>query len=243
MQAADVRLQVAAAGDDLAHMVLHIAAAAGPKLAAAAERRHIVEVRVVARDALELVAVVEAVLVARAEDQPVLVAAIAFRLLEEPMNDASDGCNAGPGGDEDCVLARLAQGEKAVRAVKLDGRAFRQIAQPVRQEAFLHAIEAQIEGGVLARRRRDGVRTGVFFAIGPRLLDRDKLPRNEAEFLHPLDAKLEMLGLRRQQDGSVQAGSEHLPLDGCALLNLGFHDCYPYRCSEGPISLYNHGMA
>src|ERR1019366_8051488 len=243
MQAADVRLHVAAAGDDLAHVVLHIAAAARPKLAAAAERRHVVEVRVVPRDALELVAIVEAVVVARAEDQPVLVAAIALRLLEEPMNDAADGRIAGSGGDEDCVLARLAQGEKAVRAVKLDGRAFRQIAQPVRKEALLHTVEAQIEGGVLARRRGDGVGAGVFFAIGPRLLDRDKLPRNEAEFLHPLDAKLEMLGLRRQQNGPAHAGRKHLPRDGCALLNLGLHDCYSYRCNEGAISLYNHGMA
>src|ERR1019366_7306574 len=243
MQAADVRLHVAAAGDDLAHVVLHIAAAARPKLAAAAERRHVVEVRVVPRDALELVAIVEAVVVARAEDQPVLVAAIAFRLLEQPMNDAANGRNAGPGGDEDCVLARLAQGEKAVRAVKLDGRAFRQIAQPVRQEAFLHAIEAQIEGGVLARGRGDGVRAGVLFAIGPGLLDGDKLPRNEAEFFHSLDAKLEMLGLRRQQNGPAYAGGEHLPLDRRALLNWGFHDCYSCRCSEGAISLYNHGMA
>src|ERR1035437_1911941 len=153
MQAADVRLQVAAAGADLAHMVLHIAAAAGPKLAAAAERRHIVEVRVVARDALELVAVVEAVLVARAEDQPVLVAAIALRLLEQPLNDAANGRNTGSGGDKDGVRARLAQGEKSVRAVELHGRAFRQIAQPVGKEALLHAIEAQIEGRILARRR------------------------------------------------------------------------------------------
>src|ERR1022692_2441824 len=128
MQAADVRLHIAAAGDDFAYVVLHIAAAASPKLAAAAERRHVMEVRVVARDALELGAIVEAVVVARAEDQPVLVAAIAFWLLEEPMNDAADGRNAGSGGDEDCVRARPAQGEKSVRAVKLDGRAFRQIA-------------------------------------------------------------------------------------------------------------------
>src|ERR1039458_6417914 len=197
MQAADVRLHVAAAGDDFAHVVLHIAAAAGPKLAAAAERGHVVEVWVVARDALELVAIVEAVVVARTEDQPIFVAAIAFRLLEQPMNDAADGRNAGPGGDEDCVLARLAQSEKAVRAVKLDGRAFRQIAQPVGKEALLHTVEAQIEGGVLARRRSDGGRAGMLFAIGPRLLDRDKLPGNEAKFFHPFDAQLEMLGDRK----------------------------------------------
>ncbi len=121
-------------------------------------------------------------------------------------------------------LLRLAQGEKAVRAVKLDGRSFRQIAQPVGKKALLHAIEAQIEGGVLARRRSHGVRPGVFFAIGPGLLDRDKLPGNEAEFFHPLDAKLEMLGLRRQQNGPVHAGREHLPLDSGALLELGFHE-------------------
>src|ERR1022692_2631296 len=224
MQAADVRLHVAAAGDDFAHVVLHIAAAAGPQVAAAAERRHIVEVRVVARDALELVAIIEAVLVARAEDQPVFVSAIALRLLEEPMNDAADWRNASPSGDEDRVRAGLAQGEKSVRAVKLDGRALRQIAQPVGKEAFLYAIEAQIEGRILARRRSDGVRTGVFLAIGPRLLDRDKLPGNEAKFFHSLDAKLEMLGLRRQQNRPAHASGEHLPLDRRALLNLGFHD-------------------
>ena len=159
------------------------------------------------------------------------------------MNDAADGRNAGPGGDEDCVLARLAQSEKAVRAVKLDGRAFRQIAQPVGKEALLHTVEAQIEGGVLARRRSDGVRAGVLFAIGPGLLDRDKLPGNETEFVHPLDAKLEMLGLQRQQNGPAYAGGEHLPLDRRALLNWGFHDCCSYRCSEGAISLYKHHMA
>src|SRR5664280_2536171 len=112
-------------------MVLHIAAAARPKLAAAAECRHVVEVRVLPLDALELVAVVEAVLVARAEDQPVFVAAIAFWLLEEPMDHAADGRDARPSGDEDGVLARLAQGEKAMRAMELHGRSFRQIAEPV----------------------------------------------------------------------------------------------------------------
>src|ERR1035437_4974612 len=116
MQTADVRLHIGAAGDDLAHVVLHVAAAARPKLAAAAQRRHIVEVRVVPFDALELVVVVDAVLVAGPEDQPVLVATIAFRLFEEPMKHAADGGDAGSGGDEDGVLARLAQGEKAMRA-------------------------------------------------------------------------------------------------------------------------------
>src|ERR1035438_2734690 len=46
--------------------------------------------------------------------------------------------------------------------------------------------------GVRARRRSDGVGPGVLFAIGAGLLDRDKLSRNEAEFVHALDAKLEM---------------------------------------------------
>ena len=224
MQAANVSLHVGAAGDNLAHVVLHVAAAACPKIAAAAERRNVMEVRVFPLDTLELVAVVDAVLIASAEDQPVFVAAIAFRLLEKPMKHAADGRDARSGGNEYGVLARLAQGEKAVWPMELDRRALREIAQPVGKEALFHAVEAQIERGVRARQGCEGICARVFLAIGPRLLDRDKLPWNEAEFLYPLDAKLEMLGLRREQNRPVQAGREDLPLDGGALLYLGFHN-------------------
>ncbi len=102
-------------------------------------------------------------------------------------------------------LLRLAQGEQSVRAVKLDGRPFRQIAQPVGKKALVYAVEAQIEGSVRSRRRRDGVCAGVFLAIGPRMFDRDKLAGNEAELFCALDTKLEMLGLRRQQNRPIQA--------------------------------------
>ncbi len=105
MQSADVRLHVGATGDNFAHMVLHIAPAAGPKIAATAERWNVVEVWVLAFDPLELVAVVDAVLVAGAENQPIFVAVIAFWLLEQPMNYAADGRDAGSGGDEDRVFA------------------------------------------------------------------------------------------------------------------------------------------
>ena len=40
----------------------------------------------------------------------------------------------------------------------------------------------------------------------------------------PSTVSLEMLGLRRQQNGLGQPGSKHLPLDGWALLGLSFHD-------------------
>ncbi len=146
------------------------------------------------------------------------------------MNHAADGRDARTGSDKDRVLARLAQCEKSMRPVELDGRPFRQIAKPVGEEAFLHAVEAEIEGCVRPRRRRDGIGACVFLAIGPGMLDRDKLSRNKAELLHALDAKLDVLGLRRQQDGAVHASREHLPLDRSAVLDLGFHSRPLCRC-------------
>ena len=58
------------------------------------------EVRILLSDALELVAIINAVLVAGAEDQPIFAAAIAFGFLKQPLNHAADGCDAGAGSDE-----------------------------------------------------------------------------------------------------------------------------------------------
>src|SRR5271165_3568256 len=140
------------------------------------------------------------------------------------MDHATNRRNASTRSDEHCVLARLAQGEQAVRAVELYGCTLLQITQPVRQEAMIHAVQAEIEGSVRTRRRSDGIGPSVLFAIKLWLLDGDELPGHEAEFIQALNGELQMFGLRREQNGSRQSTGEHSPLDGCALLGLGLHD-------------------
>src|SRR5271157_195206 len=140
------------------------------------------------------------------------------------MHHAANGRDAGTCGDEHSILRRLAQGKESVRTVELYRRALFQITKPVRQEAMIHAVQAEIEGGVRTRRRGYGIRPSVFLAIKLWLLNGDELPGHEAEFIQALNGELQMFGLRREPNGSGQSTSEHLPLEGCALLGLGLHD-------------------
>ena len=95
-----------------------------------------------------------------------------------------------------------------------DGGSFFQIAQPVRQEAIFHAIQAKIKPGTSARRRGDRVGASVGLAVGLRLLDRDELAGSKVKFGSPFDRELEMLGLIGQKDAIGQAGGQELALAG-----------------------------
>ena len=89
---------------------------------------------------------------------------------------------------------------------------------------MVHAVQAQVEGRIRSRRRRDGVRPRVLLAVRLGLLDGDKLPRRKAKLIHAFDGEFEVPGLRRQQNRFSQASRKRLPLDGGALLGLRFHD-------------------
>src|SRR6516165_8257296 len=130
-----------------------------------------VKVGMLARDALELVAIVHVLFVTSAEYQPRLMPFMALGLFEEPVNHPANWRNARTGGDEDGIASRFAEGEESMRAVKADGRTFFEIAQPIRQEPVLDPIEAKVEGVVAARSRSHGVGAGVLFAVGLALFD------------------------------------------------------------------------
>lgn len=82
MQPADVASHVRAAGHDCAYVVLYVSMAALPVIAAAAERGHIVEVSILLLDLLEFVAVIQTLLVACPEGQPIFMAAVAVGPFE-----------------------------------------------------------------------------------------------------------------------------------------------------------------
>ena len=72
-----------------------------------------------------------------------------------------------------------------------------QIAEPVGKKAFLYPVQAEIERSIGARRRGDGIGSGVLLAVSPRVLDGDKLARYKAKLVDPIYLKFKMLGLRR----------------------------------------------
>ena len=102
--------------------------------------------------------------------------------LEQPVDHAANGRDAGSCSDEHRILMRLPQREHAVRAMELDGRSFFQIAQPVGKESIFHAIQAEVETGISARGAERSNRPACDLcrpAFG--CLNGNKLARNESE--------------------------------------------------------------
>src|SRR5271165_411590 len=101
MQAADVGLQVAARANDLANVVLDISSKSSPVLATATKSWQVMEVGMRLLDRAELVAVIEAVFVARSVYQPEFAAEVALGPLKEPVRHAAKGSDSCTSGDED----------------------------------------------------------------------------------------------------------------------------------------------
>ena len=101
--------------------------------------------------------VIDVGFMAGAVDQPDLlaVAAVGAAFGKEPLQIGAHGRNAGTGGHKDRIGDGILQDEVAVRAVNLDGGAYRQIGQVgqvIGEEAVLYAIDAELER--LARRQK-----------------------------------------------------------------------------------------
>ena len=150
---------------------------------------------------LEFFAVVNAIFVARPINQPVLVPLVAVWIGEEPLRHAAKWRDARAGSNEEPFGSRLAHYEQSVRPVKGDARADLEIAEPVRHKAVVDAIQADIEGRVITRRRRDGIRARVNLAVRLGLPDGNELAGRKIELGELAGLEFQMLGLRRQEDG------------------------------------------
>lgn len=92
---------------------------------------------------------------------------------------AAEGGDSGAGGDQNHVFELRVEHEQTVRTVEVRGLSNLEAAQKIGHEAFIHAVEAEIEGIVAARRRSDGVGAGDKLVFGTRLAYGDELSGHE----------------------------------------------------------------
>src|ERR1019366_4630405 len=161
---------------------------------------------------LELLAIVNVLLAARAEHQPELVSLMTVTLRQQPVQHGTKRRDSGSRGNEHGVTEGRAQNEIAERSLKRDLRARVEIAEIVRHESILHAIQAEGDAAILGRWRRNRIRTGHLLAIGRRGLHREPLSGNEAEAGYSVHFEFEMLGKLGERDGAKHAGFERFEL-------------------------------
>src|SRR6266404_3643321 len=99
---------------DALHLFLHVAAGALPAFMRAAQRDHIMEVRILSRDLFKEIAIVDLTLIAGSEDPPYPPALMMRRVAEQPFDKDAHGRHPRPGSDHQRIAQRIAQDEVAV---------------------------------------------------------------------------------------------------------------------------------
>src|SRR5208282_1346053 len=132
-------------------MFLHVSAQALPRRCGATQRRQKMEVIVLGGDLLKLLAIINVLLAAHAEQQPELLPTMTGVFGQQPVQHGAEGRDSGSGGDEHGVTQRRAQDEIAERPLKRDLRAFVETAEIVRHESILYSIQAEGEVPVFGR--------------------------------------------------------------------------------------------
>src|SRR5208337_491459 len=105
-----------------------------PLRAAAAQRGQKMEVGVLGGEMLELLAIINVLFAARAEQQPELVSMVTHVFGEQPVQHGAEGRDPGSRGDEYGVAHGRAQDEIAEWSLKRDPRAFVETAEIVRHK-------------------------------------------------------------------------------------------------------------
>src|SRR5438876_10019123 len=107
------------------------------------------KIRVLRGDALKMLAIVDLTLITRTEDQPDVAPVQVMRrsravLREKRFDKSAHRCNARAGSDHQRIAQRIAQHKVPVRPVEVDGASVLHVAQVVRKESALDAIETKI---------------------------------------------------------------------------------------------------
>src|SRR5260370_2963949 len=140
-------------------MLLHISAQPFPLRFTATQRGKKMKIVMLFRQTLKLIAIVNVLLAARAEEQPELASLMPVAARQQPVQHGAEGGDPGSSGNEHGVTQRWTQNEVAERPLKRNLRAFLEIAEIVRHESILHAIEAEGDVSVLGGRGGDGIRS------------------------------------------------------------------------------------
>src|ERR1700678_2092211 len=180
-EAADVGMHIGAHADNLSQMLLHISAQSLPFVAGTAERRQKMEVVMIGRQLIELCTIVEILLAPRAKQQPELTSLMTVVFREHPLQHRTKRSDPGSCGDEHGATRLRMQNETAKRSLKRNFRTFFKIAEIVRHESILHAIQAESEASIFRRGRRDRISARHLFPFGSVGLYRKPLSRNKAD--------------------------------------------------------------
>src|SRR5260370_12878925 len=117
-------------------MLLHISAQPFPLRFTATQRRQKMKIVMLCSQTFKLIAIVNVLLAARAEEQPELVSLMTGAFCQQPGQHGAEGRDPGSGGDEHGVTQRRTQNEIAERSLKHNLRAFVEIAEIVRHESI-----------------------------------------------------------------------------------------------------------
>jgi hypothetical protein len=90
--------------------------------------------------------------------------------------------------------SRRMQNETAKRSLKRNFRTFFKIAEIVRHESILHAIQAESEASIFRRGRRDRISARHLFPFGSVGLYRKPLSRNKADVVSAPHFEFEVFG-------------------------------------------------
>src|SRR6202166_4721393 len=101
------------------------------------------KVGVLGGETFKLLAIVNVLFAARAEEQPELASKMTFAFRQQPVQHGAERRDPGSSGNEQSVAQGRAQNEIAERSLKRDGRALIETAEIVRHKSILHAIQAE----------------------------------------------------------------------------------------------------
>src|SRR5450631_33453 len=168
VETADVGVHVGTGSNDFGQMFLHVSSQPFPLWIGAAQRGKEMKLGMVGGEPFKLLAIINVLLAARAEEQPELASLMAVALGQQPMQHGAERRNPGSSGDEHGVAQRRAQNEITERPLKRNLRAFGEAAEMVRHKSILHAIQAEGDMPVLGRRGRDRIRASHLLSVGSR---------------------------------------------------------------------------
>src|SRR5260370_18854762 len=121
-------------------MLVHISTQHFPLRVTATQRGKKMKIVMLFRQTLKLVAIVNVLLVARAEEQPELVSLMTGAFCQQRGQHGAERRDPGSGGNEHGVTQRRTQNEIAERSRKHKLRAFVEIAAIVEPESIRHCV-------------------------------------------------------------------------------------------------------
>ena len=133
--------------------------------------------------------------------------------FKQPVQHRPERRNPGSRSDHQSIPQRRPQNEIAERTLKRNLGPFAQIAQVIRHEPVLHAIQAKSKPPILRRRRCNRVRPCDLLTLRRAGFHRKPLPGDEPKPGHSLHFEFDVLGKLGERNRAQQLCGESLELE------------------------------